>query len=106
MGGTKDDITEDLYRTVLALGNLDEARQFFRDLLTEKEISEFSRRWQAARMLDGNVPYSEIVRETGLSSTTVARISKWLNGRIGGYRLMINKFSDKHHPTLPRLRKG
>lgn len=84
----------DLYGAILKLNNLDEAKRFFRDLLTEQEILEFSRRWQAARMLDAKRPYSEIEKETGLSSATVARISKWLNHGRGGYRLALNRL---HH---------
>jgi TrpR-related protein YerC/YecD len=83
-----------LYGAILKLNNLDEAKRFFRDLLTEQEILEFSRRWQTARMLDAKRPYSEIEEETGLSSATVARISKWLNQGRGGYRLALDKM---HH---------
>ena len=88
--------TDDLLRAVLALKNLKEARQFFRDLLTEPELLEFGRRWQAAQMLEAKVPYSEIVSKTGLSSTTVARISKWLNNGLGGYKLMLARLNSHH----------
>ena len=88
--------TDDLLRAVLALKNLKEARQFFRDLLTEPELLEFGRRWQAAQMLEAKVPYSGIVSKTGLSSTTVARISKWLNNGLGGYKLMLARLNSHH----------
>ena len=81
--------TEDLFRTVLGLKTLDEVKRFFRDLLTEEEIVEFSRRWQAARMLDDGASYAVIVRRTGLSSRTVARIAKWLRSGLGGYALAL-----------------
>ena len=86
-----------LLRAILTLQTADEARRFLRDLLTEGEIEEFARRCRAAELLAENVPYSRIEAETGLSSTTVARVSKWLNGPEGGYRRVIGRMH--HHST-------
>lgn len=74
-----------------------------RDLMTEDEILEFAKRFQAAELLTSKVPYSVIVSDTGLSSTTVARVSKWLNGSEGGYRSVIEKLS--HHTPI-QVRRG
>jgi TrpR-related protein YerC/YecD len=93
----------DLYRAILIIKNINEARRFFRDLLTADEIIEFSQRWQVAQMLAKNVPYSVIEKETGLSSTTIARVAKWLNGRGGGYRTIMKKL---HHHSSVQSRKG
>jgi len=41
--------------------------------------------------LSDNMPYNKIEQETGMSSTTIARIHKWLKKGMGGYKLMINK---------------
>lgn len=89
--------TEDLFRAILALKNVNEAKKFFRDLLTEQEIIEFAKRWQAAKMLNKKMPYSQIEKETGLSSTTVARVSKWLKKGMGGYKLMLKRLTTHHH---------
>lgn len=83
--------SENLLNAILRLKNLSEAKRFFRDLLTEEEIVEFAKRWQAAQMLAKKVPYSKIQAQTGLSSTTVARVAKWLNQGMGGYKLMLQK---------------
>lgn len=88
--------TEDLFRAILVLKNIDEAKRFFRDLLTEQEIIEFAKRWQAAQMLNRGIPYSKIEKETGLSSTTVARVSRWLNKGKGGYKLMLKRLKFHH----------
>lgn len=85
-----------LVKAILKLENADETRRFLRDLMTENEIVEFAKRLQAAEMLSEKIPYSVIEEKTGLSSTTVARVSKWLNGSEGGYRSVINKL---HHST-------
>ena len=92
-----NETTEELWSAICALENKNEAKKFFRDLLTPKEIIEFSKRWQVARMLNKKVSYSEIEKRTGLSSTTVARVSQWLNRGMGGYKLIISRFSTLHH---------
>jgi len=96
--------TQDLFSVILQLKNEKEAKKFFRDLLTEAELIEFGKRWQATQMLNNKVPYSEIVEKTGLSSTTVARISKWLKKGMGGYRLMLTRIS--HHKNSSSFGKG
>lgn len=93
---------ENLYKAILALKNIDEAKKFFRDLLTEQEIEEFSKRWQVANMLSEKISYSTIEKKTGLSSTTIARISKWLNKGKGGYKLAIKRY----HHNSSFLKKG
>jgi len=80
-----------LINAMLLVKNSKEARKFLRDLLTESELIEFGNRWEAARMLEKGVPYTEIIKETGLSSTTVARVSDWLNGGMGGYKLILKR---------------
>ncbi|HSW96830.1 MAG TPA: YerC/YecD family TrpR-related protein [Candidatus Saccharimonadales bacterium] len=86
---TKD--TKELLKAVLALQTVSEAEKFLGDLLTPAEVAEFSNRWKVARMLDAKVSYEEIARVSGMSSTTIARISKWLLNGMGGYTLMLDK---------------
>ena len=86
-----------LVKAILALQNADEAQRFLRDLLTLSEIGEFARRFQTAELLSQRIPYTTIEEKTGLSSTTVARVSKWLNGKEGGYRTIISRIH--HHPV-------
>lgn len=90
-------IVDDLYKAILALDSVDETRRFIRDLLTEPEILEFANRWKVARMLSNNISYTQIEKETGMSSTTIARISKWLNKGMGGYKSVIKKIGRKNH---------
>lgn len=89
--------TDDLLEAILLLKNRQEAKRFFRDLLTEDEILEFGRRWKVARMLDRKISYSAIEQKTGLSSKTIARISRWLERGMGGYKLVLARL---HHHTL------
>lgn len=86
--------TDALIQALLSLKTADQARRFLRDLMTETELIEFGNRWKAARMLSDGKIYTEINRETGLSSRTIARISKWLTNGKGGYLSLI---STSHH---------
>ena len=92
-----------LVEAVLSLKNVDETKRFLRDLMTEKEIQEFANRLEAASFLSRDVQYNAIIESTGLSSTTIARISKWLKGSLGGYRLILARLN--HHP-LSKIEKG
>ena len=87
---TKRDF-ESLYEAILSLEDMGEAKMFFRDLLTDREIEELAERWKAARLLAEGVPYTQIVERTGLSSTTVARVARWVKQGAGGYRLALKR---------------
>jgi TrpR-related protein YerC/YecD len=86
--------TENLLKAILSLRDAKEAVCFFRDLLTEREIIEFGNRWQAANMLSKKIPYPQIKSKTGLSTRTIARVSRWLKRGMGGYKLIIQRL---HH---------
>ena len=93
-----------LVEAVLALRTKDEAERFLRDLMTESEIKEFADRLEAASLLYKDVQYNAIEESVKLSSTTVARIAKWLNGPLGGYRLILKRIS--HHNNSSSFGKG
>ncbi len=92
-----------LVEAFLTLKSPAEAQAFLRDLMTEKEIDEFAKRLKAAQMLSDNTSYLEIESATGLSSATVARVSKWLNGKEQGYKTVLTKM---HHRSPSVKRKG
>jgi TrpR-related protein YerC/YecD len=86
---TKD--ATDLMRTLLSLQTVQETKRFLRDLMTEDEIRMMVDRWRVARMLASGQSYRQIEDETGLSSRTIARISKWLRQGAGGYQLLLTR---------------
>ena len=92
-----------LIEAFLSLQNKEEMEYFLRDLMTRQEIEEFGKRLMAAEMLSRDVQYNAIIESTGLSSTTIARISKWLKGPLGGYRLVIKNMA--HHNPF-KFEKG
>ena len=66
-----------------------EIARFLRDLLTVKEIEEFSNRLEIARLLLEKKPYAEIAHEVKTSTTTVTRVAYWLFQGCGGYKKVL-----------------
>jgi TrpR-related protein YerC/YecD len=81
----------DLLETILALESLEEAERFFRDLCTIAELEAMAHRWQVAKLVDAGLPYHEVSRRTGASTTTVTRVAHWLRHGEAGYRLALDR---------------
>jgi len=95
----------ELIRALLLVRGPNEAKKFLRDLLTESELVEFGNRWKAARMLEKKTLYTKIIKETGLSSTTVARVSNWLDRGAGGYGLILKRINNHKHNLFSSKRR-
>ena len=54
-----DKDTKQLFEAILLLKNLSEATKFFRDLLTLKEIKDFSTRFKIAKFLSQSRPLAK-----------------------------------------------
>ncbi len=80
-----------LQNAFLQLKNPDEVFAFLKDLLTEKEILECSQRLEIAEMLYKNIPYKNIEIKTWASSTTIARVAKYLVSDFGGYTKVFKR---------------
>ena len=76
---------EAMLATLAALSEPDDIYALLMDLCTIREITEMSQRLEVARLLAEKVPYTEIQRRTGVSTTTISRVSKCLNYGAGGY---------------------
>ena len=65
-------------------------RAFLRDVMTESELRDVSARLRAAEMLRAGSTYIAIIKETTLSSRTIARISDWMQNGAGGYIAVLD----------------
>lgn len=83
--------TSTLCNAFLFLNNQEEIFTFLRDILTEEEMKEFQQRLDIAVRLHYKTPYIAIEKELWVSSTTVARVSKFLQGPYGWYKKVINR---------------
>jgi TrpR-related protein YerC/YecD len=80
-----------LCRTMSVIDTSDDMFYFLRDLLTPDEMLEFSQRLDIAHKLSKGESYVQIQKETDTSSTTIARVSKFLQGQYGGYKKALSK---------------
>lgn len=68
-----------------------ELANFLRDLMTVKELEDISQRWQIVLLLDQKIPYLEIAKKVGVSTTTVTRVALWLHHGQGGYKTALSR---------------
>ena len=87
---------EDLAAVLAALRSDEEARAVLRDLCTPAEVRTLAERWQVAKLLDaGAMTYREIHDATGVSTTTIVRVARFLKDeQNGGYRLLLDRMKE------------
>jgi TrpR-related protein YerC/YecD len=88
---------EDLFEAIRSLEGTDDVERFLRDLCTLSELEAMAHRWEVVKLLDQGLPYQEIARRTGASTTTVTRVAHWLRHGEGGYRTAL----DRRTPLSP-----
>ena len=94
--GVGDDLSL-LCKALLMLETAEEARRFLRDLATPGELQALAERWRVARLLDeGEKSYRDISAETGVSTTTVTRVARFLTQEDHqGYRLVLDRMESE-----------
>ncbi len=75
-----------LAQTLTDIDSEDLMMRFLRDLCTLEELSVLSVRWKAVKLLEKGISYRDISKQTGLSTTTIGRISHWLQHGENGYK--------------------
>ena len=90
------DLIDQLASALAAVRSADEARALLADLCTPAEVHSLAERWQVARLLDaGNLTYREIHEATGVSTTTIVRVARFLRQEDNrGYRLLLDRLKD------------
>ncbi len=78
----------EMYDIIATLQTEEDCKIFFEDLLTYKELENLSQRIEAAKLLKEGKTYVQIQEITGISNTTLSRVSKALQfGK--GYKKFI-----------------
>lgn len=82
-----------LFSAFAKLKTKTELARFLTDLATPAELEAFAERWRIARLLDeGGRSYREIAAVAGASTTTVARVARFLRDEENrGYRLVLGR---------------
>lgn len=70
-----------------------EMEMFLTDLCTPAELRALSERWYVAKLLDaGKLSYRDINAQTGVSTTTIGRVARFLNDEPHqGYRAILDR---------------
>ena len=76
---------DELVRLLVNVSDEDAVEDILLDLFTLREIRDLASRLQVAKMLSAKMSYAEIEHRTGVSATTIARVSKCLTQGSGGY---------------------
>lgn len=74
---------DDMYKAILALQNIEECKDFFRDLCAKTEIQSMEQRYLVAGMLKKDRVYSDIADKTGASTATISRVNRMLSDGTG-----------------------
>lgn len=88
--------TPEVKRLITALAMLDgekEIAAFLRDICTQTELNDMAKRLTAALLLEEGKPIRQISEETGLSTTTISRVSQWKRHGEGGYDIVLARLS-------------
>ena len=87
----KNEATDNLFKCILTMKNLDECYRLFEDLCTVHEIQAIAQRMQVAEMLDRKCTYIEIAEKTGASTATISRVNRALTYGMDGYKHAIDR---------------
>ena len=84
---------EKLFEAILSIRSIEECKMFLYDLCTPSELEEFSTRWLIVRLLNEKKPYRQISSETGVSTTTISRVARFLNHGNYGYKTILERLT-------------
>lgn len=91
----KNPSVDQLFASILKLENMEEAYQFFDDLMTVNEIQSLAQRLEVANMLFKGFTYNQIETQTGASTATISRVKRSLNYGNNGYKLALDRLKEE-----------
>ncbi len=87
--------TDELFRAILSLKDLEECHEFFEDLCTMKELADMAQRVETAQMLLDGKTYEQIVKAVEISTATISRINRCIQYGTGGYEKILLRLADQ-----------
>lgn len=84
-----------LYEAILSLQTKEECSAFFNDICTIQEVESLAQRIDVAMRLKKGENYIDINKNTGASTATISRVSRYLNYGAGGYDIVIQRLENK-----------
>ena len=86
----KQEKIDALYQTIVSLESIEQCRDLFEDLCTQKELEKMAERIYAARLLLQGKTYAQVIGEADISSATLSRVSRCVQYGTG-YRKALGE---------------
>ena len=97
--------TDQLFKAMLELKDLDECYEFFDDLCTISELQSLAQRLEVAQMLNMKKTYDTIQDETGASTATISRVRRCVDYGSGGMDKILGRLYPQVDEEEARLNK-
>ena len=91
----RDQQTDELFKSILALSSIEECYAYFEDLCTVKEVRDMGQRLQVAGLMRDGSSYVAAQQATGVSSATIGRVKRCLDYGAGGYELILERMKEE-----------
>ena len=95
MDSLRNERMDQLMEAVSELSDMEEAYAFLEDLCSISELKAMEQRFTVAKLLRKKIPYNEIIRETGASTTTISRVNRSLCYGNGAYDRILERLEAK-----------
>lgn len=92
--GFRNNLTDNLFKAILSLKDVEECYEFFEDICTIKEVNDMAQRLQTAEMLLNGKTYDQIVKDVEISTATISRINRCIQYGPGGYKKIIERIKE------------
>ncbi|MEG1394333.1 MAG: YerC/YecD family TrpR-related protein [Clostridia bacterium] len=86
-----DKMLVDLYKVLLSMETEEDCAMLLEDLCTFNEVNQMAQRVAAAKMLIEGHTYSQIIKDTDISSATLSRVSRCVARGSGGYAKFLGE---------------
>lgn len=90
--------TDQLFKAILELKDIEECYRFFDDLCTISEIQSLAQRLEVAHLLRLKKTYESIKKETGASTATISRVRRCYDYGNDTYDEMLGRLYPDETP--------
>lgn len=89
------DLVYDLINAFKEVKSVNESVEFLQDILTANEIRNLAIRLRIAKMILKDVPQRDIAFDLKVSTSTITKVSNWINQKGDGFRGIIKRLPEK-----------
>ena len=90
----KMEASDELFKAILLLKDVEECYDFYEDIGTVNEIKSLAQRFEVAKLLKEGETYTNIAKVTGASTATISRVNRAFSYGTGGYRSILERIKE------------